>query len=109
MSQLRLFHIFVVDDDPADVYLLRQAFKQAELNCEITVAEDGAEALRFIRSHEKSGDNPRPISPFSISICPETRESKFSKPFVVTGIWRTSRWPSSHRRPPHWNGPPWRD
>lgn len=60
MSPLRLFHIFVVDDNPADVYLLREAFKQAELNCEITVVEDGAEALRFIRSHEKSGEQPTP-------------------------------------------------
>ena len=47
----KIFRILVVEDNPADVYLLRQALKQAGLNCELKVIDDGAEALEFVRNH----------------------------------------------------------
>lgn len=41
--------ILVVDDNPADVHLLRLALIDAQLDCELTVIDDGAEALAFAR------------------------------------------------------------
>ena len=47
----RRFSILVVEDNPADVYLLRQALKQAGVNHELKIIDDGAEALEFVRNH----------------------------------------------------------
>ncbi len=41
--------VVVIEDNPGDVVLLRMAFEQAEFNCEITVINDGAEALALFR------------------------------------------------------------
>jgi two-component system, chemotaxis family, response regulator Rcp1 len=41
--------ILVIEDNPADVALLRLALENAELDCDLTVLEDGGEALAFVR------------------------------------------------------------
>jgi len=46
----RIFRILMVEDNPADVYLLRQALKHAGVNYESKVIDDGAEALEFVRN-----------------------------------------------------------
>jgi len=43
------FHILVVEDNEADVYLLRKAFEHAGLDTDLTVIDDGAEALAYVR------------------------------------------------------------
>ncbi len=40
--------ILLVEDEPADVYLVREAFRQANLAADITVVTDGEDALRFL-------------------------------------------------------------
>ena len=45
--------ILVIEDNPADVALLRLALENAELDCDLTVLEDGGEALAFIREPRK--------------------------------------------------------
>jgi CheY-like chemotaxis protein len=47
------FRILLVEDNAADIYLLRQALTGAGLNFELTVIEDGAEALAFVRGQGK--------------------------------------------------------
>jgi len=47
--------ILLIEDNPADVDLLQRAFVSAQLDCELTVLEDGAEALAFLRRLEASG------------------------------------------------------
>jgi chemotaxis family two-component system response regulator Rcp1 len=47
------FHILLLEDNPADVYLLRQALKNAGVNFELTVIEDGSEGLAFARRQGK--------------------------------------------------------
>ena len=49
----RKIHIFVVEDNPGDVHLLRMALRAAKLNCELTVVEDGREALDFVQRRGK--------------------------------------------------------
>jgi CheY-like chemotaxis protein len=53
MSKIR---ILVIEDNPADVDLLRRAIRGAQLDCELTVLEDGAEALALLRRFEAQED-----------------------------------------------------
>ena len=41
--------ILVVEDNDADVYLFRKALETVDLRFELTVVQDGADALAFIR------------------------------------------------------------
>lgn len=52
--------IFLVEDDPADVRLTREALKHANVACRLTVACDGEEASRLLREVGLRGDNRRP-------------------------------------------------
>jgi CheY-like chemotaxis protein len=49
-------HILLLEDNPADVQLLRRALQSAGLDCHLAVIEDGAEALAFMRGHGKYRD-----------------------------------------------------
>jgi two-component system, chemotaxis family, response regulator Rcp1 len=51
-------HILVVEDNPADVDLLQRALGKAELDCELTVIDDGAEALALARQ-SRDANSPR--------------------------------------------------
>lgn len=56
----RTFHILLLEDNAADVYLLRQSLQSAGLNVEWTVIEDGAEGLAFARRQGKHAAGPIP-------------------------------------------------
>jgi two-component system, chemotaxis family, response regulator Rcp1 len=45
--------ILLVEDNDADVYLFRKALAAADFKFEITLAQDGAEALAFVRGEGK--------------------------------------------------------
>jgi len=53
-------HILVIEDNAADVELLRRAFANAHLDCRLTLLEDGAEALAFLRRLEIPGEERPP-------------------------------------------------
>jgi len=42
-------NLLVIEDNPADVDLLRRALATAELDCQLTVVDDGADALALFR------------------------------------------------------------
>jgi len=44
-----MIRILLIEDNPADVDLLRRAFRSAQLDCELILMEDGAEAMAFVR------------------------------------------------------------
>ena len=52
--------IVLVDDNPADVRLLRLALDNAHLDCELIVIDDGAEALAFVRQQGQDARNSPP-------------------------------------------------
>ena len=52
--------IVVVEDNPADVELLRLALEDAKLECELTVIDDGGEALQFARGAGQYAGAPGP-------------------------------------------------
>jgi CheY-like chemotaxis protein len=47
------FHILLVEDNAADIYLFRQALERAGLTFELTVIKDGDDALAFATSDGK--------------------------------------------------------
>ena len=50
--------ILVVDDDPADTYFLRRAFKQAAIPNPVIGCGDGEDAIRFLESAKFGGQRP---------------------------------------------------
>ena len=48
-AEAQTFHILLLEDNAADIYLFRQALKSAGLNFELTVIENGADGLAFAR------------------------------------------------------------
>jgi CheY-like chemotaxis protein len=53
--------ILLVEDNPADVRLVEEALKRTEVPCNLSVAEDGVEALAFLRRERRQfAEAPRP-------------------------------------------------
>lgn len=52
--------ILLVDDNPGDVRLTQEAFKDSNLTNKLNVVEDGVEALSFLRREGQYLQAPRP-------------------------------------------------
>jgi two-component system, chemotaxis family, response regulator Rcp1 len=52
--------ILMVEDNPADVRLTREAFGEAKLRNTIHVVSDGVQAMAFLRREPPFADAPRP-------------------------------------------------
>lgn len=52
--------ILLVEDNPADVELTREAFEQSGLESKLHVATNGVDALRFLRQEGEFTNAPRP-------------------------------------------------
>ena len=55
-----LIEILLVEDNPGDVRLVREVFKDAKVANSIHVAEDGVEAMAFLRNEGKFAGAVRP-------------------------------------------------
>ena len=53
-------HILIVEDNPGDVRLMREALRELDPPVTIHVAGDGEEALRFLRKEGPHRDAPTP-------------------------------------------------
>jgi CheY-like chemotaxis protein len=53
-------HVLLVEDNPGDVRLTREALRQWHPPCDVSVAGDGAEALAFLRREGRHAGAPRP-------------------------------------------------
>jgi CheY-like chemotaxis protein len=51
--------ILHVDDSPEDVFLLKHAFKRAEIHNPVQVAVDGQQAIDYLAGRGKFGDRVR--------------------------------------------------
>jgi len=56
----RPIEILLVEDNPADVRLTIEVFKDARVHSHLSVVEDGVEALAFLRHEKKYAHVPRP-------------------------------------------------
>jgi two-component system, chemotaxis family, response regulator Rcp1 len=54
------FQVLLVDDNPGDVRLTQEAFKDAKVHLEMHVAEDGVEAMEFLLRKGRYEEAPRP-------------------------------------------------
>lgn len=52
--------ILLVEDNPGDVRLAQEAFKESKVRNTFHVVEDGVEAMAFLRNEGKYADKPRP-------------------------------------------------
>ncbi len=52
--------VLLVEDNPGDVRLTREAFKEGSVGVHLSVAVDGVEAIDFLRHLGKFHDAPRP-------------------------------------------------
>jgi CheY-like chemotaxis protein len=55
-----LLQVLLVEDNPGDVRLTEEAFKDAKVQLEMHVAGDGIEAMEFLRREGKFAESPRP-------------------------------------------------
>jgi chemotaxis family two-component system response regulator Rcp1 len=56
----RLAEILLVEDNPGDVRLTQEAFKEGKVLNNLHVVEDGVEAMAFLRQEGQCADAPRP-------------------------------------------------
>jgi CheY-like chemotaxis protein len=55
-----MIEILLVEDDPGDVLITREAFAQNKLRNHLSVVSDGEAALAFLRRKSEYADAPRP-------------------------------------------------
>jgi chemotaxis family two-component system response regulator Rcp1 len=54
------FEILLVEDNPGDVLLTREAFREGRLAHRLSIVEDGEEAIRFLRHEGAYSAAPKP-------------------------------------------------
>ena len=55
---MKPFNIVLAEDNPADIYLIRQALTEHGVSCEVCVVRDGKSAIRLFNAD--AGCDPRP-------------------------------------------------
>jgi chemotaxis family two-component system response regulator Rcp1 len=60
LSSGKPIEILLVEDNPADVRLTQEALKEGKVLNNLSVAEDGEEALNFLNRNGKYANSPRP-------------------------------------------------
>jgi CheY-like chemotaxis protein len=55
-----LISVLLVDDDPGDVLLVREAFEDNKVGNRLAVVSDGVEAMRYVRGEGQYAGAPRP-------------------------------------------------
>jgi len=56
----RQIEVLLVEDDPGDVMMTREAFQDYKLHNQLHVVSDGAEAMAFLRQDGEYAGRPRP-------------------------------------------------
>lgn len=60
MNTFNSVNILLVEDNPGDVRLTKEAFKEAKVNNNLHIVSDGVEAMDFLRRKGKYIGAPRP-------------------------------------------------
>ncbi len=60
MSLTRAIDILLVEDNPGDIDLTREAFEDANIPTNLFVVEDGEDAISFLKLEGKHAGKPRP-------------------------------------------------
>ena len=59
-AECQAVHVLLVEDDPGDVLMTREAFEHHKLRNVLHVVTDGEQALHFLRRTGEHADAPRP-------------------------------------------------
>ena len=59
-ENLEVIDVLLVEDDPGDVLLIREAFEDNKVHNRLHVVPDGVEALSFLRQEGDHAEAPRP-------------------------------------------------
>jgi CheY-like chemotaxis protein len=59
-GECQAVHVLLVEDDPGDVLMTREAFEHYKLRNVLDVVTDGEQALQFLRRSGDYADAPRP-------------------------------------------------
>jgi CheY-like chemotaxis protein len=59
-ATVNMIDVLLVEDDPGDVLMTREAFEQHKVANTLHVVSDGVEAVKFLRRQEPYADAPRP-------------------------------------------------
>ena len=57
---VRQIEVLLVEDDPGDVLMTKEAFEDYKVKNQLHVVNDGAEAMAFLRGEGEYADSPRP-------------------------------------------------
>jgi two-component system, chemotaxis family, response regulator Rcp1 len=57
---MQAIEILLVEDNPGDVRLTTEALKDSKMHNNLSVVEDGVEAMEFLRREGRYADSPRP-------------------------------------------------
>lgn len=60
VTMVQPIEVLLVEDEPGDVLMTKEAFKEHKLGNRLHVASDGVEALRFLRRQEEYAEAPQP-------------------------------------------------
>jgi CheY-like chemotaxis protein len=60
IEKLTVIDVLLVEDDPGDVLLIREAFEHNKVHNALHVAADGEQALAFLRREGEHAEAPRP-------------------------------------------------
>jgi len=53
-------HILLAEDNPADVFLIKEALRQNSIVCVLSTVDNGEKAARFVRRQGEFTEAPRP-------------------------------------------------
>ena len=56
----RVIDVLLVEDDPGDELMIREAFEHHDIRHALHHVPDGVEAMRFLRQEDGYGASPRP-------------------------------------------------
>ena len=59
-DNLEIIDVLLVEDDPGDVLLIKEAFADNKVRNRLHVVSDGVEAIEFLRREGAHGDAPSP-------------------------------------------------
>jgi CheY-like chemotaxis protein len=59
-ASTKIIDVLLVEDDPGDVLMTREAFEDNKLRNRLSVVSDGVSALEFLRKEGEHVDAPRP-------------------------------------------------
>jgi CheY-like chemotaxis protein len=56
----KFVEILLVEDNPGDIRLMQEAFKEGGFQCRLNITRDGEQAMAFLRREGPYADSPRP-------------------------------------------------